>query len=195
MRVISGRWRGRKLKSPTGQEIRPTTDRVKEAMFSMLGPSVTEALVVDLCCGAGGLGIEALSRGARQVIMVDTAVRSLELARANLQLCGAEPDQFQLVQATAEAWLQRWRPPDDVTALHILADPPYQSGARGVILSGMVELAGTPAFATAVLEHGDDFEPVLPGGAPVRLETRRYGTSRMTVLRPIMDISPRTGES
>ena len=64
MRVITGSWRGRKLKSPSGQDIRPTTDRVKEAMFSMLGPAVADSLVIDLCCGAGGLGIEALSRGA-----------------------------------------------------------------------------------------------------------------------------------
>ena len=195
MRVITGSWRGRKLKSPSGQDIRPTTDRVKEAMFSMLGPAVADSLVIDLCCGAGGLGIEALSRGARRVIMVDAAAGSLELARANLQLCGAGPGQYQLVRSTAEAWLERWQPGTEVAAFHLLADPPYQSPAKGVILTRMAGLARLRAFAGAVLEHGPDFDPVLPDAVPCRLETRRYGGSRLTVLRPSADNTQGAGGS
>ncbi len=90
MRVIAGSWKGRRLKSPASDAVRPTTDRVKEALFNILGPDVTGCLFVDLCCGAGGLGIEALSRGAAGAIFVDQAPRSLNSARANLEICGAD---------------------------------------------------------------------------------------------------------
>ena len=62
MRVIAGRWRGRRLATLRGDRVRPTADRVKEALFSILGPELTGAVVLDLCCGTGGLGVEALSR-------------------------------------------------------------------------------------------------------------------------------------
>jgi len=182
MRVIAGRWRGRKLKSPPGADIRPTTDRVKEAMFSMAGPALDGALVLDLCCGAGSLGIEALSRGAARVILVDTAARSLELARSNLDLCGAEPTAFQLVRAAAETWLDRWTPGPE--RFFILADPPYQSDAMGAIFARMVDLGAAPGFNGGILEHGRDFRPDLAAPSACRLDTRRYGASCLTVLRP-----------
>jgi len=79
MRVIAGMWKGRRLKSPSGDEVRPTTDRVKEALFNILGPDVRDCLFLDLCCGAGGLGIEALSRGAAGAVFIDLSRKSLAL--------------------------------------------------------------------------------------------------------------------
>ena len=89
MRVIAGQWKGRRLLSPVGSEVRPTTDRVKEALFNILGPRVSGAEVLDVCCGGGGLGIEALSRGARRAVFVDIAPQCLDLVRRNLKHCGA----------------------------------------------------------------------------------------------------------
>ena len=68
MRVIAGRYARRRLVAPTGRETRPTTDRVKEALFSIIGTRIGDAPVADLCCGSGGLGLEALSRGAASCI-------------------------------------------------------------------------------------------------------------------------------
>lgn len=150
-------------------------------MFSILGPDLTDLVLVDLCCGAGGLGIEALSRGARRAVLVDSARSSLEVARANLELCGADPGAFELVRADGLAWLARWEPPE--TPWAVLADPPYDSPLAWSILSAVAGLAKGPGFRLAILEHDRSREPdpVLP--APLTLETRRYGQSALTILR------------
>ena len=102
MRVCGGRWKGRQLRSLRGTVLRPSTERVKEAIFSILGSRVVGATVADLCCGAGGLGIEALSRGAGFVYFIDLAPAALRLVRANLARCGATADQFVLLSLLAE---------------------------------------------------------------------------------------------
>ncbi len=185
MRVIAGSWKGRRLKSPASDAVRPTTDRVKEALFNILGPDVTGCLFVDLCCGAGGLGIEALSRGAAGAIFVDQAPRSLNSARANLEICGADFEQIQLVKADAVSWLEGFRPPEDGRRWILVADPPYLSGAAGAIMVGLARLASDPGLAAAVIEHGPR-TPDLPdhqeGGLTWTI--RRYGESRLAVARP-----------
>ena len=105
MRVIGGRWKGRRLVAPRGPLIRPTTDRVKEALFNILGPRLTGALFVDLCCGAGGLGIESLSRGAGRAIFVDEQPGALAAARRNLAACGDASGSAEFVRADVLAWL------------------------------------------------------------------------------------------
>ena len=90
MRVIAGLHRGRRLLGPRGQAIRPTSDRVKEALFSILGERTTGARVLDLYAGTGSIGIEALSRGASHVTFVETDREALRLVRSNLQQCGME---------------------------------------------------------------------------------------------------------
>lgn len=184
MRVISGKWRGRVLKSPRGETVRPTTDRVKEAMFSILGPRTPGSLFVDLCCGAGGLGIEALSRGAERVILVDLARNSVELARANLELCGAEKGSFDLVRSDVITWLTGWTPPAAPWCL--VADPPYRSGLPWAILQELARHTGCEGFQMGILEHGtgqepepDDLQDPLP-----EFESRKYGKSTLTIVRP-----------
>lgn len=183
MRVIAGRWRGRRLKSPRPGGVRPTTDRVKEALFNILGPRVAGSLVVDLCCGTGGLGIEALSRGADHVLFVDESPGSLVSARANLELCGAEPDEYELVRAEARAWLAGWRPPADGRPWIVLADPPYRTALAGAIMGRLDALAHEPGFAGAVVESG---RPPADGGRELAAdwERRNYGESVLAVRRP-----------
>ena len=90
MRVIAGLHRGRRLLGPRGQAIRPTSDRVKEALFSILGERTTGARVLDLYAGTGSIGIEALSRGAAHVTFVEADREALRLVHSNLQQCGLE---------------------------------------------------------------------------------------------------------
>ncbi len=184
MRVVAGKWRGRKLQSPKGDQIRPTTDRVKEALFSIIAPSLPGSLVLDLCCGAGGLGIEALSRGASRVLMLDSNRTSLNLARKNLELCGAEPGAYDLIKADAEVFFNHWSPPSADTSWVLLCDPPYHSALAEGILMRLLKENPAPGFKAAVLEHGDAraFSEISEG--PWRLNNRRYGETCLTVVRP-----------
>jgi 16S rRNA (guanine966-N2)-methyltransferase len=184
MRVVAGNWRGRKLLSPKGDLIRPTTDRVKEAMFSIIGPSIRGSLVLDLCCGAGGLGVEALSRGAKRVIMVDSSRRSLDLSRKNLVHCGAESSSYDLIKADAEVYFNKWNPTSADTSWLLLCDPPYHSSLAAGIVDRLLHRTLHSGFLFGVIEHGDAsaFDEVDEG--PLHLSNRRYGETCLTVVRP-----------
>src|SRR4051794_41764340 len=92
MRVIAGEWRGRPLKAPPGAATRPTSDRVREALFSILAGRVPGARVLDLFAGSGALGIEALSRGAESATFVDDATPAIAAVKANLTALGARAE-------------------------------------------------------------------------------------------------------
>ncbi len=194
MRVIAGRWKGRRLKSPVGDEVRPTTDRVKEALFNILGPGVRECLFLDLCCGAGGLGIEALSRGAAAAVFVDRSRRSLAVVRENLDVCGAERDVAQLVCADAPDWLGRWKPAGQSRRWVLMADPPYRSHVAGAIMKELERLAEDAGFLAVIIEHGSH-TPNLPTATSGRLawQTRRYGESYLAIAR-VVPAGPQEGE-
>src|SRR6185436_12221519 len=89
MRIVAGKWRGRRIKAPPDLSVRPTADRVREAWMSIVGPSLPEARVIDLFAGSGALGLEALSRGAALVDFVESAPRSLALLRENIAMLEA----------------------------------------------------------------------------------------------------------
>src|SRR5438445_2851458 len=84
MRIVAGRWRGRTISAPTGRQVRPTADRVREAWMSIVNPWIADARVLDLCAGSGALGIEAVSRGAASADLVEIAPESLRAIQANL---------------------------------------------------------------------------------------------------------------
>ena len=185
MRVIAGNWKGRRLKSPKGDAVRPTTDRVKEALFNILGGEVGGCCFLDLCCGAGGLGIEALSRGADSVVFVDTSRSSLSAAKENLELCGADSRQYRLVSAEAAAWFAGWNPPEKPTTWIVVADPPYHGTVAGAIMEELAGWVFDPGFRAGIIEYGSKTpglpEPV-PGG--MNWTTHRYGESHLAVVRP-----------
>lgn len=184
MRVVAGQWRGRRLQSPKGDLVRPTTDRVKEAMFSILGPAVPGAVVLDLCCGAGGLAIEALSRGAERAILVDIHRKSLDLARRNLEICGANPDCYELVRDEAETFFNDWAPPAAGTPWILLCDPPYHLGLAQAIVQRLTWSDPDEAFRAGIIEHGNpsDVDEIEEG--PWRLKNRQYGETVLSVVRP-----------
>ena len=120
MRVITGSARGRKLKEPTGSDIRPTTDQVKEAIFNICQFDVEGRRVLDLFGGTGQLGIEAKSRGAAQVDIIDSARESVRLIQENVRTVGLD---IRVVQADALGFLRSCGQYD-----LIFLDPPYDSG-------------------------------------------------------------------
>ena len=128
MRVTTAIARGRKLKSPADDTVRPTADQVKQAMFNMLQGDVKGRRVLDLFGGTGQLGIEALSRGAREAVFVDTSRASVALIRENLKLCSFDA---QIIHSDALAYLGRGEKFD-----LIIVDPPYDSGLYGQVWNG-----------------------------------------------------------
>ena len=125
MRVIAGKYRSRVLIGPGAQRLRPTSDRLRETLFNVLGPSVADSLFVDLFAGTGAVGIEAISRGARETIFVESSAKAARLIRENLKtldiLSGAE-----LIEAPVLRGLEK------MATRHLLADfifldPPYEN--------------------------------------------------------------------
>ncbi len=101
MRIVAGRWGGRRLTTPKGHAPRPTPDRVREALFSILGEFVQDARVLDLFAGSGALGIEALSRGAEEATFVDKAAPAIRAIGSNLETLGADGT---VVRAEVHGW-------------------------------------------------------------------------------------------
>ena len=122
MRIIAGKYRGRKLKSPPSLQTRPTSDRLRETLFNVLAPRTKDARFLDLCAGSGGVGIEALSRGAAHATFVDQSRRMCALIEANLEVLGVD---VSVVNAEALEFLRQCakkeREPFDI----IFYDPPY----------------------------------------------------------------------
>lgn len=188
MRVVAGCWRGRRLLPPTGDGIRPTADRVKEALFSILGRRVEGALFVDLCCGTGALGIEALSRGAARAVFVDDSRDALALVKANLEHCGAEPSSWSFEKADAVRWLDRWRPAPGQPWL-VVADPPYRAGLATPIMGKLASLRDGGGCRALVVEQGSG--EAAPEVAAQGWSLRRYGQSTLALWFPEAD-SPDT---
>ncbi len=134
MRIIAGSLKGRRLFTPKDRAIRPTSDRVRESLFSILGERMRGAQFLDLFCGAGACGIEALSRGANHVTFVDESHEATRLVRRNLALCGVEI-QGMVVQAHIPEGLRRDMPPFHL----VFADPPYNYPAYEALLVALVE--------------------------------------------------------
>ena len=125
MRIISGKYRGRKLKSPPSLKTRPTSDRLRETLFNILAPRIEDARFLDLCAGSGAVGIEALSRGAAHVGFVDRSRKMYALIETNLDLLNVGDGQTEVVSREALDFLSRnvknEAEPFDV----IFFDPPY----------------------------------------------------------------------
>jgi len=176
MRVIAGEWRGRPLVAPKGDVTRPTADRTREALFSMLAARLGdfEGLAVgDFFAGSGALGIEALSRGAASCLFVEQDRGALDALRANLAKLGATGD----VRATSVLALGPARQPLDL----ILMDPPYGTGAGVVALDKLTRLGWVSAGTWISIETAKQEEIDLPGF--VVDASRVHGKARLTLLR------------
>src|SRR5215471_20006105 len=126
MRVIAGKYRGRKLKSPPSLQTRPTSDRLRETLFNVLAPRIEGALFLDLCAGSGAAGIEALSRAAEHVAFVDQSRKIIGLIESNLEALGVDDDEVEVVKCEASQFLRRRAKKEGSPFDIIFFDPPYQ---------------------------------------------------------------------
>jgi len=176
MRIIAGAWRGRNIVAPKGDATRPTADRTREALFSMLTSRLGDfegLSVADLFAGSGALGLEALSRGAESCLFVEHDKPALDSLRANIAKLGAKAD----VRAQSVLTLGPAAKPYDL----LLLDPPYGTGAGVVALERLHRLGWIGPATWIGLETGAK-EPVAIGGFTVDAE-RTHGKARITLLR------------
>ena len=177
MRIVAGQWRGRPLVAPKGELTRPTADRTREALFSMLVSRLggfDGLTIADLFAGSGALGLEALSRGAASCLFVEQDKAALDALRVNIAKLGAAGAE---VRAASVMTLGPAPAPLDL----ILMDPPYASAAGMVALDRLARLGWTGPATWVSIETGKN-EPVTVAGFALDAE-RVHGKARITLLR------------
>ena len=177
MRIIAGEWRGRAIDAPPGMATRPTADRVRETLFSMLASrlgSFEDLRVADLFAGSGALGLEALSRGAAQATFVENDAKAAAIIRGNAAKLDAT-DRIQLVSGSAFT-LPRSQPFD-----LIFADPPYSPGSGSAVVAAVTgaDWLAPGGWMSVETDRKDQVDP----GELVIETVRDIGRARLTLLR------------
>ncbi len=149
MRIISGIYKGRKIKSSDDLSIRPTTDRVKELIFNVLQDFPEGKIVLDLFSGSGSLGLEALSRGAKKVYFVDSSNKSLNILKQNIHTIGIPEDQYVILKQTAIDFARNAQMPLDL----LLLDPPFKYAELQVLVDTLLQSPVMSTKSLLVLEH------------------------------------------
>jgi 16S rRNA (guanine966-N2)-methyltransferase len=181
MRVIAGKYRGRRLRAPSGRRIRPTSDRLRESIFNIIGSDIQDKNILDIFAGTGAMGIEALSRGAGHAVFIDKHPAALECIRANIEPLEI-PDQWNII---------RW---DVAPNLHCLAkqtmrfgyafiDPPYDRGFASQALENVVTSDAMESGGLIVLEHHRQEKIACRENRIALLDQRRYGKTLVSFLR------------
>lgn len=183
MRIISGSARGRRLFAPGKTAIRPTSDRVREALFNIIGPPSQDMAVLDLYAGTGALGIEALSRGAGSALFVDKHPQAVSLIEKNISLCGFSEKSRVIMRDLVKglSFLSALKPAAGFALIFV--DPPYGKGFAHCILT---EIAGHNLVAAGGLiivedKAGTDFPERI--GALTMADQRRYGDTGLWLYR------------
>jgi 16S rRNA (guanine(966)-N(2))-methyltransferase RsmD len=174
MRVIAGEFRSRRLQSLPGMDVRPTSDKLRETLFNILGPSILGAVFVDAYAGTGAVGIEAISRGARHVIFIEKSREACELIRSNLALLkiGREG---RLIQGSANLHLGR------IEADIVFLDPPYPKERE--YEAAMEALEAKPP-ALVIVQHSSRFALHERYGPLKRTRVVRQGENSLSFYRP-----------
>lgn len=185
MRIVGGQWRGRAIAAPRGRGTRPTSDRVREAVFSAVFSRLGDIDgmdVADLYAGSGALGLEALSRGASHCVFVETDRAAAGVIRANIAALGVSAASADVIQTPVERWAHRAGEPGPVSLL--LADPPYRIDASEV--SQVLEALAARGFlehgALVVYEHATGSMIGWPSGF-VSEPAREYGSTAVSFAR------------
>ncbi len=180
MRIITGKFRGRNLKSPSSLEVRPTSDRLRETLFNVIAPRIEGARFLDLCAGSGAVGIEALSRGATHATFVDRSRRMCSLIKTNLDLCRIQVEQSEVVQAEAADFLHLTitqspaLPPWDIGFF----DPPYDEDYVSILeLFGAHSSSLIPDNGLLIVEHYHKNELQDEVGSIIRKRKLKQGDS------------------
>ncbi|MBP3921565.1 MAG: 16S rRNA (guanine(966)-N(2))-methyltransferase RsmD [Ruminiclostridium sp.] len=176
MRVITGSARGRKLKAPEGYDVRPTSDGVKEAIFSAIQFEIEGRTVLDLFAGSGQLGIEAISRGAKKTVFVDSSQASIKLVRENVEHVGFEK-QSEIINMPNTAFLRTTKETFDIALL----DPPYD---RKLIQKSLPALTNIMSDeGVIVCEHEIDCRLPEEVNGFVIVKSKKHGKTGLTIYR------------
>jgi 16S rRNA (guanine966-N2)-methyltransferase len=169
MRIVAGRWRGRRIRPPDDARVRPTADRVREAWMSIVMPHLVDARVLDLFAGSGALGLEALSRGAASADLVEVSPVGVRTIRENAERLGAG-DELRVHRADALRFIEKLEP----HAFDVgFADPPYGHGLARAVAERWLAV---PFASVLGVEHASKEQ--VPEG-----DTRRYGDTAITFYR------------
>jgi 16S rRNA (guanine966-N2)-methyltransferase len=169
MRIVAGRWRGRRIRPPDDARVRPTADRVREAWMSIVLPYLLDARVLDLFSGSGALGLEALSRGAASADLVEVSAAGVRAIRENAELLGAG-DELRIHRGDALRFIEKL----EAGAFDIaFADPPYGHGLARAVADRWIAV---PFARILGVEH--ESKESMPEG-----DTRRYGSTAITFYR------------
>lgn len=178
MRVITGDFRGRKLESPPGINTRPTSDKVKEAIFNILMNDIDGKIYIDLFAGSGSLGIEALSRGAKSCIFCDSSREAIAFIRKNIEACKAEAIS-KIVWGDYKKALGSLREAADV----FLLDPPYDSNYYEEVLESISDRKLISQDGVIVCEHDIKREMPQQIGSLRLYQQKKYGRIGVTIYR------------
>ncbi|OQX86465.1 16S rRNA (guanine(966)-N(2))-methyltransferase RsmD [candidate division KSB1 bacterium 4484_87] len=181
MRVIAGQCKGRILFRPKSKAIRPTSDRVKESLFSFLGDRIVGQSVLDLFAGTGNLAIEALSRGAEHAVLVDRAKEAVEIIYKNVNLTGFS-DKCRVVRSDVFQYLRYAIKHDEKFGV-IFADPPYLQNVIGSLLQliDLNDLLNTGGLF--VLEHDSEKSVNIALDSLSVMREKNYGTTTITIFQ------------
>lgn len=181
MRIITGKVRGLKLVTPKNMDVRPTSDRVKESVFNIIGTKIIGADILDLFAGTGNLGLESWSRGAKKVIFVDESSESLKLVNANIKKVKAEQD-VEVIKGRAEVSIENLFQKKSAFDF-IFCDPPYNKGLIQKILDQLCKYNILKVGGYLIIEHAmqETIGDIADFFEIVRIE--RYGETRVTFLR------------
>ncbi len=176
MRVITGTARGRRLETLPGEDVtRPTTESVKEALFSMIQFEIEDKKVLDLFAGSGQLGIEALSRGARKCTFVENNRQALKIVQSNCEHCKLD-DKADFVLSDAKSFLLR-KNDFDIAFL----DPPYNMGLAEECLSKLIPMMSEDGIIVCETSRGETLPDKVSGWYADRV--RNYGKTKLTLYR------------
>jgi 16S rRNA (guanine966-N2)-methyltransferase len=177
MRIIAGKYKGRQLQSAKDKSIRPTTNKIKEYIFELLGDFITDAIVLDLFCGSGSLGLEALSRGARNAAFVDNSANSLKVLRRNISSLKVD-EPLKVIKKDTAQFLKKNKQPFDL----IFADPPFKWDKFNDVLPLIFKPDNLSEYGLFVVESEKSHEVNWNGDTYEILRQKKFDRSLITFL-------------
>ncbi|WP_163530376.1 16S rRNA (guanine(966)-N(2))-methyltransferase RsmD [Halobacillus ihumii] len=175
MRVIAGVHKGRQLKPVPNHKTRPTTDKVKESLFQIIGPFFDGGQVLDLFAGSGGLGIEALSRGAKHCVFVDQQHKAIQVIHENLETLSLK-DQAEIFRTDAHRAIKA-AGKRGLTFQYIFLDPPYKKFSYEELLEALIHEELIDSGTTVVCEHDAAEDIPVQVGQLKQIKTEKYGSN------------------
>ncbi len=175
IRIIAGKYKGRVLTSPKVEKIRPTTQKVREAVFSIIGERIYGAKFLDLFSGTGAIGIEAISRGADRVYFCDSSYKSIKILKENLSFC--DDEEYEIITGKYENSVAKIMEPVDIVYL----DPPYYMNSLEDILKSIAPVVKKEGFV--IFEHGSTQEAFDEYEGFLNIGNKKYGNIYLSLYK------------